>query len=44
MMEISIHLITGIMFGVEYVDDDFEEGLSHVVIDLTFVRVMFSWG
>jgi hypothetical protein len=43
-MEISIHLITGIMFGVEYVDDDFEEGLRHFIIDLAFVRVMFSWG
>jgi hypothetical protein len=43
MMEITIHLITGIMFGVEYVEDDFEEDVHHLVIDIGFVRVMFTW-
>jgi hypothetical protein len=42
-MEISIHLITGIMFGVEYVDDDLEEDLHHLVFDIAFVRIMLTW-
>ena len=42
-MEITVHFITGIMFGVEYVDDDLEEDLHHLVFDIGFVRIMFTW-
>ena len=43
MMEITMHFITGIMFGIEYVDDDFDEELHHLVFDVAFVRIMFTW-
>ena len=42
-MEITMHLITGIMFGVEYVEDDLEEDFHHLVIDIGFVRIMLTW-
>lgn len=39
-MVIDINLITGIMFGVEYAELD---GERHVVLDLAFVRILFTW-
>ena len=42
-MEITAHLITGTMVGVEYVPADVD--WQHcLVLDLFIVRVMFHWG
>ena len=42
-MEISAHLISGVMVGVEVVsgDDDWKHCF---VVDLFIVRIMFHWG
>jgi hypothetical protein len=40
-MIIEFNLITGIMFGVEYVDS--EDGEQHIVLDIAFLRILFSW-
>jgi hypothetical protein len=41
-MTIELELIAGLMFGVEYVDVP-ELEFKHVVVDLGFVRVLFSF-
>lgn len=42
-MKIAVffNLITGVMVGGEYVEDD---GVHHLVIDLFIVRINFAWG
>lgn len=43
IMEISTHLITGMMVGIEVVPGD--ENWKHcAVVDLFIVRIMFHWG
>ena len=42
-MEITAHLITGMMVGVEFVSGE-EEWQHCVVFDLFIVRIMFHWG
>jgi hypothetical protein len=42
-MEISFYLISGLMFGLEYVPYE-EDGFSNgFVVDLFVVRIMFLW-
>jgi hypothetical protein len=42
-MEVSTHLITGMMVGFEVVPGD--ENWKHcAVVDLFIVRIMFHWG
>jgi uncharacterized protein (DUF983 family) len=43
IMSITLHLITGMMLGVEYVQGD-PDWKHCVVFDLLIVRVMFHWG
>lgn len=39
---LQVNLLTGLMLGFEYVDlDELDE--QHVVIDILFVRIVFSW-
>jgi hypothetical protein len=41
-MTIELHIISGLMFGVEYVyEPEAEE--NHIVVDFAFVRILFSW-
>lgn len=40
-LAVFMNLITGMMLGVEYVEDD---GVNHLVIDLFIVRINFAWG
>lgn len=42
-MEVTAHLINGIMVGVELVPGD-EDWQHCLVIDLFIVRIMFHWG
>ena len=43
IMEVTTHLITGMMVGFEVVPGD--ENWKHcLVIDLFIVRIMFHWG
>jgi hypothetical protein len=42
-MTIEFNLITGIMAGIEYSDFTDEGGEKHLVIDILFFRVLFSW-
>jgi hypothetical protein len=39
-IEISPHLICGMMLGVEVVQDD---GWTSLVVDLLILRIMISW-
>lgn len=39
---IDINLISGIMLGLEYVQDP-EDGTNYIVVDLLFVRILFGW-
>jgi hypothetical protein len=39
-MEIHLDLISGVMFGVEIVND---EGTLHIVIDLGILRLLLSY-
>ena len=41
-MTIELNLITGMMFGVEYVYNP-DEDEKHIVVDIAFVRILFSW-
>jgi hypothetical protein len=41
MKEIDVYLISGLMFGIEYIPD--YEGDQGIVIDFLFVRVTFLW-
>ncbi len=41
-IDIEWNLITGVMLGIEYVDD--KEGGRHIVLDLFIVRILVSWG
>lgn len=38
--------ITGMMLGIEYVDENGGEGIEgkNIVIDLFILRMIFSWG
>jgi len=40
-MEIDIYLISGMMFGIEFVPD--YEGTKAMVVDLFIIRFMFFW-
>jgi hypothetical protein len=43
-MSIIAYFITGIMFGVEYVNSEDDEGPLHsVVVDIAFLRLIFQW-
>ena len=42
-MEITTHLITGMMVGIELVPGD-SDWQHCFVIDLFIVRIMFHWG
>jgi hypothetical protein len=42
-MEVTTHLITGMMVGIESVPGD-EDWQNCLVIDLFIVRIMFHWG
>lgn len=46
-MEVEVLLITGLMFGVQYMafDDDEDDDLAgrHLVVDLGFVRTIFHF-
>jgi hypothetical protein len=43
-MQITLHIITGIMAGMEYVEQEDEDGpFKTIVIDLLFVRICFMW-
>ena len=42
-MEITAHLITGMMVGIEIVPGD-EDWQNCLVLDLFIVRIMFHWG
>lgn len=38
---VFMNLITGVMVGGEYIEDD---GVSSLILDLFIVRVCISWG
>jgi len=41
-MTLQVNLLTGLMLGIEYVDmSELDE--QHVVIDILFIRIVFSW-
>lgn len=41
-MTLQVNLLTGLMLGIEYVDlPEMDE--QHVVIDILFLRIVFSW-
>ena len=40
-MQIELCFITGIAFGIEYVNVG--DGEQNVVLDFAFLRVLFSW-
>lgn len=39
---LELHLITGLMFGFEYVDTE-ESDATHAVIDLGIIRLLFTF-
>ena len=39
---IELNFISGIMLGVEYIQDP-EDETHYLVVDLLFVRILFSW-
>jgi hypothetical protein len=43
-MIIDLYLISGLMFGAEFVHLDGEDGIENgIVIDLFVLRIMFLW-
>lgn len=41
-MTLQVNLLTGLMLGIEYVDmPELDE--QHVVVDILFIRIVFSW-
>jgi hypothetical protein len=43
-MQITLNIITGIMAGMEYVEQEDEDGpFKTIVFDLLFVRICFMW-
>lgn len=43
-MQLTLNFITGIMFGMEYVEQEDEDGpFKTLVFDLFFVRICFMW-
>ena len=42
-MSVELNLITGVMLGFEYADFTDDGGDKFVVVDILFVRILFSW-
>lgn len=43
-MSLSMIIITGIMFGVEYSEMEDEEGVfNNIIIDIGFLRFVIQW-
>ena len=41
-MSIDLNFITGMMLGLEYVQDP-EEEVNYLVVDILFVRLLIGW-
>jgi hypothetical protein len=43
-MSLSMIIITGIMFGVEYAEMEDDEGVfNNIIIDIAFLRFVIQW-
>jgi hypothetical protein len=43
-MSLSMIIITGIMFGVEYSEMEDDEGVfNNIIIDIAFLRFVIQW-
>ena len=42
-MIVEVNLIGGLMLGFEFVNNPDEEEISHIVVDIFFVRIVFTY-
>lgn len=40
---VEMNVITGLMFGFEYLEEGVADEDKHIIIDFFFLRTIFSW-